>query len=126
MGDFRSDQPIYTQLVEKITLSVLSGKFPPGAKLPAVRELAAQAGVNPNTMQKAFAELERTGLIYSQRISGRFVTEDAAVIGFAKERLARQRMDEFLQSMHCLGYDNKEVLRLLQSREEEINVYSEL
>jgi len=124
VGDFRSDQPIYAQLVEKITLAILSGQFPPGAKLPAVRELASQAGVNPNTMQRAFAELERSELIYAQRTSGRFVTEDTRVIGLAKERLARQRIDDFWKAMRLLGYDRKEVLQLLQNREEELDVYS--
>ncbi|NLU25143.1 MAG: GntR family transcriptional regulator [Clostridiales bacterium] len=126
IGDFRSDQPIYTQLVEQVTLAILSGEFPPGGKLPSVRELAAQAGVNPNTMQRAFSELERGGLIFSQRTSGRFVTEDTVVIEAAKERLARQRLMEFLQSMRLLGYDNKQVLQLLQSREEDLNGHTDM
>lgn len=126
IGDFRSDQPIYTQLVEQVTLAILSGEFPPGGKLPSVRELAAQAGVNPNTMQRAFSELERGGLIFSQRTSGRFVTEDTVVIEAAKERLARQRLMEFLQSMRLLGYDNKQVLQLLQSREENLNGHTDM
>ena len=78
--DIRNDQPIYTQLIQQVTLAILSGTFPCGGRLPPVREMAAEAGVNPNTMQRALAELERTGLVYTQRTAGRFVTEDAAVI----------------------------------------------
>ena len=76
--DIRNDQPIYTQLIQQVTLAILSGTFPCGGRLPPVREMAAEAGVNPNTMQRALAELERTGLVYTQRTAGRFVTEDAA------------------------------------------------
>ena len=81
---FHSNQPIYTQLIEQLTLAILSGEYPTGGKLPAVRELAAEAGVNPNTMQRALAQLEQTGLLYTRRTSGRFVTEDETVIQEAK------------------------------------------
>lgn len=72
-----SDRPIFIQIVERIQMEIISGKYSPGDKLPSVRDLAAVAAVNPNTMQKALTELERTGLVYSQRTSGRFITEDA-------------------------------------------------
>ena len=75
---FQADTPIYTQLVARLQEQIVSGAYPPGSKLPSVRDLAADAGVNPNTVQRAFAELERLGLIYTQRTSGKFVTEDAA------------------------------------------------
>ena len=111
--NFRTDQPIYTQLVEQMTQAILSGSFAPGARLPAVRELAAQAGVNPNTMQRAMAELEQGGLIFSQRTSGRFVTEDEAVIGEARRKLARRQADVFWDAMAHLGYDRAQALQLL-------------
>ena len=76
----QSDRPIYAQLVERLKTEIVSGVYPPGRRLPSVRELAATASVNPNTMQKAFAELERTGLIITMRTSGRVVTEDTAMI----------------------------------------------
>ena len=75
-----SDRPIFIQIVERIQMEIISGKYSPGDKLPSVRDLAAVAAVNPNTMQKALTELERTGLVYSQRTSGRFITEDAKMI----------------------------------------------
>ena len=70
---FQPDQPIYTQLVARLQQQIVSGVYPPGSKLPSVRELAADAGANPNTVQRAFAELERAGLIYTQRTAGKFV-----------------------------------------------------
>ena len=77
---FRNDQPIYTQLTQQITLAILSGSIPSGGRLPTVRELAAEAGVNPNTVQRALAELEGTGLLHTQRTAGRFVTEGVTLV----------------------------------------------
>ena len=116
---FHSNQPIYTQLIEQLTLAILSGEYPTGGKLPAVRELAAEAGVNPNTMQRALAELERTGLVYTQRTAGRFVTEDAAVIDSAKQELAHQQVWAFLRRMERMGYDREQAAQLVRSWKEE-------
>ena len=74
------DRPVYVQLIERITTDIIAGIYPPGSKLPSVRDLAQTAGVNPNTMQKALSEMERTNLVYSQRTSGRFITEDLSMI----------------------------------------------
>ena len=71
-----SDRPIFIQILERIRVDIISGKYLPGEKLPSVRELAAQAAVNPNTMHRAYAEMERSGLVYSRRTSGRFISED--------------------------------------------------
>ena len=84
-----------------------------------MRELAADAGVNPNTVQRALAELEGTGLLHTQRTTGRFVTEDTAVIQSAKEDLARSRTREYLESMAQLGYDRQQVKALLEEWKEE-------
>lgn len=116
---FRNDQPIYTQLIQQITLAILAGYFPSGGRLPPVRELAAQAGVNPNTMQRALAELERTGLLYTQRTAGRFVTGDGDVICRARGELARQRTEEYLAAMERLGFTRQQVCRLLQDWKED-------
>ena len=113
--DIRNDQPIYTQLIQQVTLAILSGTFPCGGRLPPVREMAAEAGVNPNTMQRALAELERTGL----RTAGRFVTEDAAVIDSAKQELAHQQVGAFLRRMERMGYDREQTAQLVRSWEEE-------
>lgn len=111
---FRADAPIYTQLCEHLTLAIVSGAFPPGARLPAVRELALDAGVNPNTVQRALSELERQGLVYSQRTAGRFVTEDAEHIARARERLAEERARVFLDAMARLGLDRIQTVALLE------------
>ena len=85
---FTDDRPIWQQLTEQLTLRILKGEYPPGGKLPAVREIAAQAGVNPNTMQRAMAQLEQDGLAVANRTAGRTVTEDAAVIQAARRARA--------------------------------------
>ena len=74
--EFNNEQPIYIQLVEQLKIKIISGKLPSGERLPSVRELALMTKVNPNTMQKALAELEETGLIYTERTNGKFVTTD--------------------------------------------------
>ena len=116
---FRNDLPIYSQLVERIKLGIISGALPPGARLNSVRDLAMEAGVNPNTMQRALSELEREGLVYSQRTAGRFVTEDQAVIEQAKKILADGQIKSFLAAMRELGYDRAEILALLKEEKEE-------
>ena len=103
-----SDRPIFIQIVERIQMEIISGKYSPGDKLPSVRDLAAVAAVNPNTMQKALTELERTGLVYSQRTSGRFKTEEL------KNNLAQEQIKEFLENMSKLGYKKSETLSLIQ------------
>ena len=114
----RGDAPIYAQLVEQIKQEIVSGGFPPGQQLPSVRDLATEAGVNPNTMQRALAELEREGLVYSQRTAGRFVTEDKIMIEQAKLGLAREQIQQFLQSMSRLGYEKADIVALLQKEGE--------
>lgn len=101
-----ADRPIYAQLVERIQKEIVSGKYQPGEKLPSVRDLAAVAAVNPNTMQKAFAELERSGLIVTQRTSGRTVTEDTELIGNTREQLAAGHVRNL--STTCRNWDIRE------------------
>lgn len=109
-----SDAPVYAQLVEHIKLAIISGEFPLGSRLPSVRELSAEAGVNPNTMQRAFAELERDGLVLTQRTAGRTVTEDAARVSEAKRHLAAAAIQSFWVNMRRLGYAQHEALQLLR------------
>lgn len=113
--DLDADRPIYAQLVERIQMQIVSGQYPAGGKLPSVRELAAVAAVNPNTMQKAFAELERSGLIITQRTNGRTVTEDQQKIRDIKEALAREHVNNFFTKMKELGYTEQEAIELLRA-----------
>ena len=108
-----SDRPIYAQLVERLKTEIVSGVYPPGGRLPSVRELAATASVNPNTMQKAFDELERTGLIITMRTSGRVVTEDTAMINETRRELAEGQISQFLTQMNNLGFDRAEIIAML-------------
>ena len=117
--DFKSDLPIYSQLVEQIKLGIVSGIFKPGERLASVRDMAMEAGVNPNTMQRALQELEREGMVYSQRTSGRFVTEDEAVIDNAKKNLAEEQIKSFLEAMSKLGYGRDEIISLLEENGKE-------
>ncbi len=94
-------------------MDIISGMYAPGDKLPSVRELAQKASVNPNTMQKALSELERTGLVYSQRTSGRYITEDTAMIADLKTTLARDIVTQFLDNMLRLGISEEEVIPLI-------------
>lgn len=109
-----SDRPIFIQILERIRMDIISGKYQPGEKLPSVRELAADAAVNPNTMQRAFAELERTGLVYSKRTSGRFITEDKEMIETLQAEIAKEKIRLFMESMSQLGYGREQTLALMR------------
>lgn len=120
--DLDTDRPIYAQLVERIQMQIVSGQYSPGARLPSVRELAMVAAVNPNTMQKAFAELERSGLVITQRTNGRTVTEDEELIGDIKTGLAKEQVNAFFSKMSELGYTEKEASDLIKKYLNENNV----
>ena len=111
---FSNDAPIYTQLIEQIKVGIVTGAFPKGERLPSVRDLATEAGVNPNTMQRAMTELERDGLVYSQRTAGRFVTEDETMIQQAKRALAERHIETFLKARSALGFQREEMIALLR------------
>ena len=117
--NFRNDQPIYSQLTQRLTEAIVSGIYAPGEKLPSVRELAVEAGVNPNTVQRALTELEREGLVFSQRTAGRFVTENENMIVNAKLRIADERVSEFLRSMKTLGCGRQEIISLIEGAKED-------
>ena len=111
--EISSEKSVYLQLVDIIKQKIMSGEYGPGQRLPSVRELAADAAVNPNTMQRALAELEREGLLYTQRTSGRFVSEDATLISGLRTAGAEQKAREFYQEMVQTGLSAKEIRALL-------------
>lgn len=115
----QGDRPIYQQLIEQLVEQIVSGQLPPGGKVPPVRELAAEAGVNPNTMQRALADLEREGLLHTNRTSGRYVTEEETMIVKLREQIANDRIAAFLQGMSQLGFTEEEIVALLQRRGKE-------
>ena len=116
---FNNDRSIYLQLVEQISNRIATGFYLPGGRLPSVRELAAEAEVNPHTMQKALAELERQELLFSQRTAGRFVTEDTGRILKMKKQAARGAVDVFLKQMENLGLSETEIIELIREAREE-------
>lgn len=114
-----SNRPIYLQLQEELELLIVTGQYPPGSQLPSVRVLAQEAAVNPNTMQKALQELEREKLVFAQRTSGRFVTEDTELIRQLRLRLATAQAEVFLAGMKKLGLTTEEALSLIAEVEKE-------
>ena len=108
--DFTDNAPIYMQIVNGLQREIASGAYAPGTRLPSVRDLALEAGVNPNTMQRALAELERRGLVNAQRTAGRFVTEDTAALSEMRRSLSETIVAEFYRKMRGLGLSDSEIL----------------
>jgi GntR family transcriptional regulator len=111
---FDNERPIYIQLVEIIRIEIVSGKFKKGQRMPSVRELALIMKVNPNTMQKALAELENEQLIYTERTNGKYVTEDEELIEKIKRKLAKEIIDNYLNNMKKIGIDYDSAVKYLQ------------
>lgn len=111
--EFDSNIPIYLQLEEEVKKKIIKKIYKPGEKIPSVRELALQYSVNPNTVQKALQNLERTGIIKSERAIGRFVSENTAIIEQMKEQISSQIIDQFIYQMQELNYDHQEIIEML-------------
>ncbi|MCR5691842.1 MAG: GntR family transcriptional regulator [Eubacterium sp.] len=110
-----SSKPIYIQLIEVLEGRIVSGDYQPGQKIPSVRELAGEAGVNPNTMQKALVELESKGMIVTNRTSGRYVTENTKVLDSLKNSNADEFVEEFIKGMKGLGFSEKDIREIVDS-----------
>lgn len=109
-----NNRPIWPQLSQQLARRIIAGVYPPGSRLPAVRELAAEAGVNPNTMQRALAQLEQEGLARADRTAGRLVTQDAAVLEAARLREAEAVIRDYFEAMSALGYSRERAAQLLK------------
>lgn len=118
--EFNDFEPIYIQLIEQIQLRIICGIYPIGEKIPSVRDMASEASVNPNTMQKALTELERKGLVYSQRTAGRFITEDMDLIKNMQESLAKEQVENFLLKMKKIGFEKKESILIMEKLSKEM------
>jgi len=118
--NFKNGIPIYTQIVDEMTMRIASGQYPPGGKLPSVRDLALEAGVNPNTMQRALAELERRELVHSERTSGRFVTEEEEILNTLHEDLAKRYFEEFADKLHKIGMSGEDIAEAVKRWLEDI------
>ena len=108
------NRPIWLQLSQQLTRRIITGVYPPGSRLPSVRELAAEAGVNPNTMQRALAQLEQEGLARADRTAGRLVTQDAAALEAARLREARSVVQGYVQAMSARGSSRERAVELLK------------
>ena len=111
--DFDANKPIYLQIVERIKAQIINGNYSPGEKMPSVRDFVAQMAVNPNTMQRALAQLESEGLIYTERTSGRFVSLDDKTIKTTKDEQARNITKKYVQEMQALHYSLAEINTLV-------------
>ena len=111
---FDASRPIYAQLVERLKARILAGTYPPGGHLDSVRDLAAAAGINPNTMQRALAQLESEGLVRTERTSGRYVTEDTNLIEQLRAAAAHDIAADFLKKMRSIGYTPEKAAALLE------------
>jgi len=118
--ELKDDRPIYAQLIEQMELKICSGVYSLGAQVPPVRELAQEASVNPNTMQRALAKLEEDGLMTSHRTSGRFVTEDKQLVERVRNRLAQEHIAAFLKRMEELGFNQQEILAVVSETMKEM------
>jgi DNA-binding transcriptional regulator YhcF (GntR family) len=111
--EFDNNIPIYIQLVEQLKIGIISGEFTAGERLQSVRELALRTKVNPNTMQRALAELENLGLVYTERTNGRFVTKDENIIEKYRKEYVMQMAEKFFSGMESIGIDKKEAIKYL-------------
>ncbi|MEW9673913.1 GntR family transcriptional regulator [Ammoniphilus sp. 3BR4] len=114
MTEFHSSHPIYLQLAVRINEQILRGEMKPGDKLPSVREMAIQVKVNQNTVQRTYRELEGMGTVETKRGQGTFVTENIGILNQMRERLKQEKISQFVQGMHALGFSNQEIEKGLQ------------
>lgn len=119
---FSGDRPVYQQVMATVRGAILAGTFRPGDRIPSVRELAAQAQINPNTVQRALTELEREGLLKSGGTAGRTVTTQQAVLDAARARALRELAQECAEKFMAFGIspgEAAELLRVLDETKEE-------
>lgn len=109
-----NNKPVYIQIVEQLKMKIISGEIELDSKLDSVRSLASEAMVNPNTMQKALAELERQGFVYSKRTSGRFVTDNKELVDTERKKLVKENVKKSLETLVSLGYTNDEIISLVK------------
>ena len=112
----KENMPIYVQIMNRVREAIAAGELKPGDKIASVRDLAADFEVNPNTMQRALTELEREGLLLSERTQGRYVTSDAKAIGELRKDIARQAADSFRRELAALGFNVEELRDFFRER----------
>lgn len=116
---FDADRPIFQQIADILTARILAGQYAPGEKLPAVRELALEAGVNPNTMQRALADVETRGLVFTRRGDGRYVSEEEVAVRKARQQSAARYVDDMIAALTALGISPSDIPGLVAARLEQ-------
>lgn len=111
-------RPIWPQLKEQLLREIIAGRYAMGGPFPTVRDLAEDAGVNRNTMQRAMADLEADGFLITNRTAGRVVTTDEKLIGGMKRKLAEQNVEKFIGEMAAIGYTAGDVIEMIKEKEE--------
>ena len=109
-------RPRWPQLKEQLIIAIVAGRFQMGGSFPTVRELAEDAGVNRNTMQRALSELEHDGFVITNRTAGRTVTTDEGLVARMKEQIAMQNIEKFIREMEAIGYDADDIVKMIQER----------
>lgn len=118
--EFENDRPIYIQIMDRIKCMIISGQYKSQDKIEAVRALASEAAVNPNTMQKALTELEREGLLKTNRTNGRYVTDNEEIIEKLKQRLVLERWETMVKELSSLGLQQSEIEDFVRKKLEDL------
>lgn len=114
--EFSNAKPIFQQLTDMITADIIRGKYKPGDKLEPVRDLAITAGVNPNTMQRALSEIENSGLIYTKRGDGRYVSEEKEIMDAVVQTYVQKSVTDFISALIALGLTKEQILASVQAQ----------
>lgn len=119
--EFEATKPIYMQIVEGIFKQIVRGEIKPGEKLPSVREMAIQSGVNPNTIQRSYSEMERMGIVETRRGQGSFIKEQEEIVMELKETMQKEVISQFVKNMEDLGLTKDQIVSGLENyyREED-------
>lgn len=113
---FDSNLPIYLQIMDEIKRLIITDVYVPSQKIPSVRELAVSFGVNPNTVQRALSELEREGLLNSERTSGRYISEDVVLLQKLKDNMIQQKTDQYIEEVRMFGFDDEAIIQNVRER----------
>ena len=115
---FNNKEAVFLQISKRLRGDILSGKYPPDSQIPPVRQLAFEASVNPNTMQKALTHLEEEGLLYAKGTVGRFITSDTAVLDAAREKMRREIVVSWLEEAHAIGMSSEELINYIKKEDD--------
>ncbi|MCB2295230.1 GntR family transcriptional regulator [Clostridium algoriphilum] len=113
--EFNDKTPIYLQIMDIIKMDIVTGKLKAKNKLPSVREMATNLNVNPNTLQRSYQELERLGIVYTQRGTGTFVGEEKNMVDDLKNDMAKEVIDSFILRMKSLGFTSNEIIKFVSN-----------